>query len=334
MFKIDFFNVEDENGCEKLISEYFEINYYDVCEVLSDYYLNYNKSYSLNDLKEIIQKLGINLKYDYESETYLKCRHAMTAYDGLNLLREKGLLNLKDMIEQKTPLSNFLEENDIIIDINKKILKYRGVKYKILSTNEKCENCIFEKATCISRNIFTYKGCKYRDKLNFLHVKLYHDKCETEVFISGEISDIYKYTTVRHSPEILYTIDNIIYFYDNKKIDLVSKWADTTNSKYYILEFYVRYEDFEFLSNNIKYDGYYEIREIAEMFDYNSFDYEENNISPIFYKNLYIFSKLVDIYMGNNSKECKPILPNVLIKGEDIKVIREHDNNYKAPEEL
>ena len=37
----------------------------------------------------------------------------------------------------------------------------------------------------------------YRRALYPLHSKLYHDKCEIEVFLDAEISDIYEYDSVR-----------------------------------------------------------------------------------------------------------------------------------------
>lgn len=54
-------------------------------------------------------------------------------------------------------------------------------------------------------------SCDYRDEINNIRSKLYHDKCEIEVHLMGLFEDVYEYSSVRHYPEILVTIENLIF---------------------------------------------------------------------------------------------------------------------------
>lgn len=331
MFIIDFFKYNDCEGSTKLISDYFGINHNMIFEELSPYL---KKEYNLANF---IEKFNLNLEHAYQRETYITCRHATTIYDGLNYLRKYGLVNLKIMLEEETPLSKFLKENAISIDVDRKILVYNGEEHKILSREERCENCIFEEYQCTSfldSNLPDYKSCEYREELNVLHSKLYDDKCEIEAFIDGKISDIYDYESVRYSPEILITIENIIWYYDKTKSDLKNKWKNIDNNKYYILEFNVDINNFEYVSSKEKYGSYLDIYDIAEKFEYDEYDFEEGNISSQFYKNLFILKRLVDNFIWGNDVRYVQILPTTIIEGKSIKIIREHDVMNRAPEEF
>lgn len=193
-FTLNFFNNRDCEGSAKIISEYFGINYDNVFNELCPYYqCDY-------ELFNFIEKFNIDMKHKYYDKTYITCRHAMTVYDGLEYLKKNGLLNLKQMLERKTPLSLFLQKNNINIDIENKVIFYKDASYQILHRDEKCTKCIFEEYQCESffiNNLPDYKSCDYRDKLSFLEGKLYYDKCETEVFIDGTLKDIYGYDSVR-----------------------------------------------------------------------------------------------------------------------------------------
>lgn len=326
MFIIDFFSNKDCEGSAKLISDYFGLNYEMVMDELFQYY---RKDYNLINF---IEKFNINLEHVYQNETYITCRHATTTYDGLNYLRKYGLVNLKIMLERKTPLSRFLKENAISIDVDKKVLECNGIHHKILSREEKCKNCLFKEYHCksfLNQNLPDYKSCEYRDKLNFLYLKLYYDKCEIEAFIDGTISDIYDYDSIRYSPEILNTIENITFYYDKTKGNLQDKWRHIPNNKYYILEFKVSINDFEFISSKKMYESYLDIHDIANKFEYDEYDFDEDNISSQFYKNLFILNSLVNNFVWGNGERYAQILPTAIIEGNSVKIIREHDVNYK-----
>ena len=66
-------------------------------------------------------------------------------------------------------------------------------------------------------------SCSYRKAITTLYVKLYKDKAETEVFISGTNKEIADYSVIKKCPEILFTIDNIIKKIFNTNLNLQSK---------------------------------------------------------------------------------------------------------------
>lgn len=82
----------------KELANYFEL---DLKSVVS----KINKDYNLLD---IIEDFKIDLRHTYHQETLLVCRHATTSNDNLESIRKKGLLNLKRILEEETPLSQFL----------------------------------------------------------------------------------------------------------------------------------------------------------------------------------------------------------------------------------
>lgn len=277
------------------------------------------------------------MKHKYYDKTYITCRHAMTVFDGLDYLKKNGLLNLKQMLERETPLYLFLLKNNINIDIEKKVIYYKDASYLILHRYEKCTECIFKEYQCESffnNNLPDYKSCDYRDKLSFLEGKLYYDKCETEVFIDGTLKDIYGYDSVRYSPEILNTIENITYFYDKKMGDLQSKWRNIPNNRYYILEFDSEINNFELISTNGMYERYWEVGDVLECFGYDEDDFIKGNVSPVLYQNLFILKRLIKNFTWGNDEKYGQLFPTTIIEKNSIRVIREHNVDERAKEEF
>lgn len=330
-FILNFFNNIGFEGSAKLISDYFEINYDNVIdELLTHYQSNYN-------ILKFIEKFNIDIKKQYNDKTYITCRHAMTTFDNLKYLKENGLLNLKEMLERKTPLSEFLLNNNIKIDVARKVIHYRDSSYSILHRNEQCKNCIFEEYQCKSffnNNLPDYMNCDYRKALSLLEGKLYYDKCETEVFIDGTIKDIYNYKSVRYSPEILNTLESITCFYDSNMGDLQNKWRYLPNNKYYILEFDVDINNFEYISTKVLYDGYEEIGDILERVGYDEYDFCSDNVSKIVYQNIFILTRFIWNCFWGNCEKYGQIIPTTKINGETIRVIREHAVNDSVKEDM
>ena len=323
MVVINFFNVRDSHSAGKLIADYFKLNSQEVIEELKPYK---GEDY---DLLQFIKKFKIDLERQYHKVTFITCRHATTTYDELKLLKDKGLLNLNKMLDEETPLSKFLFEHGITINVGGKTLMFNGIRYPLYKYDEVCGQCIFEAYECES--IFTnkpnYKDCDYRRALYLLHSKLYHDKCEIEVFLDAEISDIYEYDSVRYSPEILNTIEQILAFYDAKKYNLQDMWRDIPNNKYYILEFDIPIEAFDYATTKSTYERYWDIEEIADHFGYTEWDFEDNTISTQFYLNLFLIKNLVNKFIWGKAKKYGQILPETIITCDSIRVIREHHIN-------
>ena len=81
-FNLNFFNNIDCEGSAKLLSDYFEIDYYNVFDELCLYYQSdYN-------ILNFIEKFNIDINQQYYGKTYITCRHAMTAFDDLKYLKK------------------------------------------------------------------------------------------------------------------------------------------------------------------------------------------------------------------------------------------------------
>lgn len=327
-FVINFFKRSDIDYNVKQLSNYFGIDSFEVFKELMRYY---KKKY---DGIEFIKKFKIDLNKEYYKSIYMTCRHAMTTNDNLEYMKKNGLLNLKQMLDNKTPLGKFLLENKIEIDVDSKRIYFNNIGYDILDSNKKCNSCIFHSYKCIP--LLSKKPdlihCDYRERLFLLHNKLYYDKCETEVFVDGSLEDIYKYSTVRKAPEILHTIDDVIQYYDSKIGGLTDRWSNRANSRYFILEFDVNIKSFERICTKNNYEDYYEIKDILNKFGYDQDDYNNDTISITFYKNLYILKKLISKVICGNSKEYAQILPETTINFKSIQIIRQHLIDYEAPE--
>jgi hypothetical protein len=328
-FVLNFFKSSDKDYNVKLLSNYFGIDSFEVFKELMKYY---KEKY---DEIEFINKFRIDLNKEFYKSIYITCRHAMTTNDNLEYMKKNGLLNLKQMLDNNSPLGKFLLENKIEFDVDSKKIYFNNIGYDILDYNEKCNSCIFHSYKCIS--LLSKKPdlihCDYRKKLFLLHNKLYYDKCETEVFIDGSLEDIYKYRTIRKAPEILLTIDEVIKQYDNKIGCLTDKWSNRTNSKYFILEFDVDIKLVERICTKEYYEDYYEIKDFLNKFGYDQDDYENDTISITFYKNLYVLKKLISKVIWGNFKEYAQMLPDTIINFKNIQIIRQHMIDYEAPEE-
>lgn len=323
MVVINFFNVKDSNSAARLLANYFELDSQKVIEELKLYK---EEDY---DLLVFIKKFHIDLERKYHKETLITCRHATTTFDDLKLLKEKGLLNLKVMLEENTPLSSFLLNYGISVSVGDKTLTFKGDNYPIYKYDENCDQCIFEAYQCES--IFTnkpnYKDCEYRSDLSLLHSKLYHDNCEIEVFLDAKISEIYEYDSIRYSPEILNNIEQIISYYDSDNYNLQDMWQNLPNNKYFILEFDIPIEAFNFSTTKSTYEDYWDIEEIVQYFNYNECDFEENKISTQFFLNLFLLKNFINKFIFGRAKKYGQILSKTIISGESIRIVREHDIN-------
>jgi hypothetical protein len=287
-----YFDFFDDATILKQLSRYFKLD----CDEIIDY-LCVKEEY---DLLEFIKRFKINL-YDFDSSKLeIKCKHITTANDKLQSFKEKGLLNLRDMLTLNTPLSAFLHKENIKINIEEKTFIYKDKKCPIISHNEECEKCFYDNCKYIKTILgdtatLYYKDecCDYRQAITCLSNKLYHDKCEIEVFIYGDIDEIKEYSTIIRNPEILLTIDEIINNIFGEELDLQNKWRERNNSKAYILEFYFSIKNFEYINTKEYFDGFYDVKEYFGI----DIDNEENDIN--FYSNLFILVNSLNCYYGS-----------------------------------
>ena len=105
-------------------------------------------------------------------------------------------------------------------------------------------------------------------------------------------------------------------------------WRDIPNNKYYILEFDIPIEAFDYATTKSTYQRYWDIEEIADHFGYNEWDFEDNTISTQFYLNLFLIKNLVNKFIwGKAKKYTGQILPETIITGDSIQVSRKHHIN-------
>lgn len=73
---------------------------------------------------------------------------------------------------------------------------------------------------------------------------------------------------------------------------LASQWRQKENNKFYILEFTTMLGNIEGMGKKDSFDGYYDIVNELERFNYSFEDYEEESVKCCFYENLYILRYL------------------------------------------
>lgn len=315
-FIIDFFSCYSKEDYGKLLADYFNLD----IQELSKLTASQNEDVSVLD---IIEKFNIDINKRYYDQIYIICRHGMTSFDGLESVNNRGLLNLKEVLTEQTPLRQFLLEYEIEINVNNRIINVKGENYPILHSKVLCNNCIFAEYKCFDifdKNRPKLRNCEYRERLSFLEGKLYYDKCETEVFLDGTNKDIREYSVIREYPEILYTLDRLMVYYNNV-CRLCSQWSQKENNKFYILQFPTKLENLERMGGKDSFDGYYDIMNELDYFNYSYDDYEDDLVNRYFYENLYILKYLSYRVNSGSSTKYGQLYPETVIPAKDIIVI-------------
>ncbi|MGE6226166.1 hypothetical protein [Paenibacillus chitinolyticus] len=323
MFVLNFFEMKNSMDAAKGLANYFDVD-------IESVHNRIDKNYNLIDL---IEDLKIDLNYTYHPETLLTCRHATTTNDNLYSIRNKGLLNLKRMLEEETTLSTFLFSYDISINVSEKKFIYKNQVFPIYSYRK--NNIEEEYKRCNSYDLYetnpTLKDDYYHKAMDLLYLKLYYDDCETEVFLDGDLKKIYDYDSVRYSPEILNTIGNIVKYLDNVPLFyLQDSWAKKENCKYYILEFDVPIDCFVNSTIHSTFDRFWEISDIAELFGYTEWQYEDGLIDNTFFNNLFILKNLISKIIEDYAHTFGQIASSTIIDGHKIRTIIEHDVKEKT----
>ncbi|MGE8005183.1 hypothetical protein [Lysinibacillus sp. NPDC093216] len=312
MVVINFFEITDKEGAAQVLADYFELKAEDVF-----FELNPTSPDNYKAL-DFIKRFSIDLNRAYQEATKISCRHLTTSDNQLASIFQRGMLNLKQMLEQDTPLRAFLHKHGIEINVDEAWISYDGKRYPIYKYNAKERHCLINPANDCSE----YGDCGYCNANSSLHSKLYFDKCEIEAFLDADIKDIEGYSIVSNAPEILLTIENLIKYYTAKKPLLQDAWRNRPNNCGYILEFDVAIEAFEPMTTK-SYDSYWNIQELAELMGYNEWDFEDDLVKPEFTNNLFLIQNLLNKFYGYRAREFGQILPQTVIPGNTIRVIKE-----------
>lgn len=185
---------------------------------------------TIEEAELFVERFNIDINNVDGCNIYLRLKHVTTSIDALKYLKEYGLRDLRFMLHENTFLNKFLKENNIEISVDEKIIKVDEIEYAIFKSEESRELCTLQ---CNEEDCF---GCKYKDRINRLWLKLYKERYEIEAFSRGNNEKIENYSCVKRNPEILWNLDEIIKCL-GQDARLERNWHKENNNKFYIIDF-------------------------------------------------------------------------------------------------
>lgn len=274
-----------------------------------------------NPTASFIKAAGIKLDSIDVRQVMLHCKHIMTVDDEFDSLKKYGLMTLDKVLELDTPLHRFLKEHQIEVDVKKRSIFYKEKKILLIDSEQECQECYYggdcKHKTWLdgSENTLSYKDmvCKYRKSISIFRTKLYVHKSEIEVHLSGKRKDVHEYSRVRYYPEIIETLENMIFGIFGESPQLKEDWEKRQGGKYYCLDFDVNIFDFERIVNRPYFEDY------ESFFEFNEKPmYDLYSASPNFFANIYILKWALEILLGEKPNIYGQLLPHVNIPFEDI----------------
>ena len=237
MILFDFFNDTSDELLEKF-AHYFSIN----VNELRYFFITTN--YDEITATLLVKTFNLDLKQFDSKSLSIMCRHMTTGNElTLNSFKNLGILNLKDMLQQHTPLSDFLSKRGISVDVENSIIKVNDIEYPIMRNNEICNYCYMGREDiCLG-----YTKCELFEEISSLAVKLYVYDATVEFFINASVSQMKSYSTIHKYPEILETLENICSSIKNSckaRRHLGWDWIDNKNDCI-VLEFPTVLNDME-----------------------------------------------------------------------------------------
>lgn len=276
---------------------------------------------------QIIEDLGINLSLHDSSKVKITCRHmTTTTVKGLKSFKEKGLMDLKRILELDTPLSEFLSQHKIWVDVNDRLIKINDEVYPILVYGDVCEECFIKNNTKCSKN----SKCDLRKKLECLGSKLYKYGATIECFIYADIEQMERYSTIDRYPEILYTLDDICFKIpnDNSTVyNLCRDWMEE-QKKCYVIEYESNLSDMETYAPSNYDDGFGEYDKCIINSGYSYNDYLEGEVKQQVFDNMIFIKWFISIYFYD-SEELGSLLPNKCVPSEKIRIMEIKDRKLK-----
>lgn len=278
-----------------------------------------------NPIASFVKKANIKLDAVDVSQVMLHCKHIMTIDDEFESIKKYGLLPLNKVLAYDTPLHNFLFEHGIDIDVDNRKLFYKGNEVDLYKYDEECKSCFYggecKKSLWFNGEptTLTYKNmaCDFRKGISVLETKLYTDKSEIEVHLSGKLDDVHGYSCVKYNPEILTTIEQMICKLFKESPHLESDWRKRQAGEYYCLDFDVNIGDFEAITTRPIFENY------EDYFEFNKEPMHElYNVSSNFYGNVFILERALPILLGDSPTVYGQLLPSIKISYNDIKVTK------------
>ncbi|HAT4183915.1 hypothetical protein ACV3Z6_13525 [Clostridium perfringens] len=192
-------------------------------EVFRYLLLNKNSDNYKEVFDNFIEEFNINIDEDLTLDRLeIKAIHITTGNDNGKFIKENGLKNLREVVKSYNPLSNFLQEQGIKIDIDNEVICYKGKLYPIEDESK-------------------YIGFKR----NLVYHKLFDDYMVNGFYYNN--NPLSYGGGVSYRPEFIVSIGKLI---GNEKIE--NEWIKTFN-QCYIIEYKTNPYNFE--SFNYVIDG-------------------------------------------------------------------------------
>ena len=308
MILFDFFKC-DQNELLSAFCSYFDLSVTDTKK-----YLNMC-DWSNTNAVDVIKGLNIDLSKSESQEVYcMGCHLTTTTQNGISQFRQSGVFNLAQMLSQKNDLTCLLTNNRISIDYDNKTIEVGGNTYTLDFDSGKCRLCLKgNNETCGA-----FSNCKFKQKLQVLKVKLYVYSATTEFFISGTLDEMKQYSTVARYPEILHTLDELLYAINYEQPTSMATVWEKDHPICVAIKFIVNISDMETF-NPMDWDAWF--REYGECIlscGFTSDDFYMGQIPKTVFDNFYIVNKFVSFYSFGNSEDYGSLLPALYIHPSQI----------------
>lgn len=318
MITFDFFNDSSTELVEKFC-EYFKLDK----ETVEDYFISVNPD--ILTPETLVKKFDLKLNEYDSSQMQIVCRHMTTSTeDEIHSFMDKGILDLKTMLHEDTPLSRFLLEHKIKVNVDEKKIEIKGKTYPILSNQEVCPECYNGR----ERICTGYSRCESFKKLTYLASKLYYYNATVECFIHATLDEMKRYSTVDRYPEILDTLDNVRSAANGQfstTYNLCYDWMDKKR-KCYVLEYASRWSEMETFAPINYRDAYREYESLLYSCGYDFTDYMEENIPKKIYDNITFLRRFISIYFYN-AEEYGSLLAGDSVSPDTLKVFEVRGND-------
>lgn len=272
---------------------------------------------------KISRDLNINLTNYDSNQLSVVCRHMTTASnDDKDSFLVNGILNLKEMLQQKTPLSIFLEGYGISIDVEKSEMLVGQKSFPITSYGEPCDFCFKHRSEPCNE----YFKCDPRKNMEHLGLKLYRYGATVEFFTHATLSQMERYSSIRRCPEILQTLDKIVSSINGYGTSAYKMSYDWMKEKKdcYILEFPVKLSDMETYAPIDYNQAWHDVSSCLEQSGYNYNDYNERKIPQNVLDNMIFLRWFISVYFYD-SEELGSLLPGKCVIPENIKILEVND---------
>lgn len=316
MVKINFFDIES------ILQGFFSLYQIDKKSL---YKLVHKVNGTDDPILYFLKEYPIALDEVSIKDIWLHCKHITTNNDNFESFEKYGFLTLDKMLTFETPLKKFLNSKEIEFDIQNHLVKYKNKKVWIIENEEECKECFYETECQYKKSIFNdnetlcYRdfACPYRKAIKTFRSKVYHDKGEVEVHLSGTYEDVHEYSSVRFCPEILNTIERMINKIFKQKVNLEKAWTDLMGAKYFCLDFDINIRGFEYKTTLPCTDASWYMKFLDFCCDeYSSLcDVNEN-----FYGNLFILGTGINVIANNIPTEYGQIYHHIQISMKDISI--------------